>query len=1132
MNEKAAFISVFIICLFLVSLPVIAQNNKPIVLPIKQNGLWGLINTKGDIIHSPSYQSIGNLEFGRYVIAQKNNKKGIIDIKGHTIADPIFDDIQILDTNSFIATFIDNHKPINDKNSGNSTNNTVFNENGISKIHTKKYGIYALNGNKNLNKKYESIKKFNDTLYISKNNHKFGLISNAFEYLAPISDEIVLIDSFILYKDLNYWGCQLMNGDALLDNIWDSLKVVNRFLITTKDSLKALFCAKKKRFLTSTTYTHITAPYFSDFSVFLLENDNKKGLINAEGVIILEAVYDDIKLHTTGTGTSNTIHIFVSKDNKWGMSNMSGRMVSSIKYDELLLFEKNMLLTRVNKLYGVINSWGNELYPPQAKNIFVQDNSIKIYDNNALVIIEVDDFGREIDRFRYENVQMINVFERNEPITPLFSTNNRINDNNNLVGTINLQYGWFFSERNRRWGMKDQNDSILINPIFNNIRDIPETPYTLGAIIQTKTINRVPVEHTYLSLVNKHSNRIIAPVVYNYIETQYFGKENGCNYFTGIHKDGYYQIIKENFPRKHYAYIGECVNSYARVNDKGKIATSPYHRTTIMLFNNHINRLTEASFRRLLFWHIEVMGNSRWLELKGGKWGMINQEGEECIPLLYDYLSNHINERTIAKNSTHWGVLSTKHDTIIPFEYDHIELLENSNDSLFLLKRENALFGLMDDRGRFVTICKFNKIFDFNEGFAIAELNKKYGFIDKGGNPLTDFVYTKARGFSEGLAAVRGKRIWGYIDLQGNIKIPFQFTNCGNFKNGLAWAQIKAKYGYINRDGIWVVPPIYDRANDFENNFAAVRIKQKWGVINTENKQIIRHAYKYVYIYEKDGIIVCQKKRRKFVLFNLEGKKITTIKADQLGAFSEGIAFYRFNGAFGFINSLGEIISKPIYQSATEFHNGLAGACINRNCGYLNKNGEVVIPFHYTKITPFKDNVAIVSHERKLFVLNTRGDTLRTFNNFKSKGYENGFALLKSRTNNHIRYIKTDGSNIGRYKYDFYEPYAQNLYIGWSYAERKYDILDSNYNALRTFSAEYLLDRSLRVPILPKYINEGMSHYKLEYYYNVADIHGNLLFPTLFENIKYMGEGIFRVESLNRFGYIHKNGNWIWHLQE
>ncbi|MFC2427333.1 MAG: WG repeat-containing protein, partial [Capnocytophaga leadbetteri] len=69
--------------------------------------------------------------------------------------------------------------------------------------------------------------------------------------------------------------------------------------------------------------------------------------------------------------------------------------------------------------------------------------------------------------------------------------------------------------------------------------------------------------------------------------------------------------------------------------------------------------------------------NFIYIKSKDGKWGFINQKGEQIIPFLYDDASYFTEGLALVKQGAKYGYINDKNETVFPFIYDDGALFEN-----------------------------------------------------------------------------------------------------------------------------------------------------------------------------------------------------------------------------------------------------------------------------------------------------------------------------------------------------------------------------------------------------------------------------------------------------------------------
>lgn len=206
--------------------------------------------------------------------------------------------------------------------------------------------------------------------------------------------------------------------------------------------------------------------------------------------------------------------------------------------------------------------------------------------------------------------------------------------------------------------------------------------------------------------------------------------------------------------------------------------------------------------------------------------------------------------------------------------------------------------------------------------------------------------YYSANDFSEGLAAVETKKLfgykWGFIDKHNRWIIKPKFDNATIFKQGLAAVKKHGKWGYINKKGKWVIKPVYKEVRPFSENRTAVLLDKKVQYIDTEGQ--------LVFSIEKSLNFLSQKQD-----------------------FKQGLAAFKKNNKWGFIDKKGNISIKPKFEEVYSFQEGLAAVSIDGKWGFINKKGNWVIKPKYTKANSFNDGLAPAKNHKSWMLIDAKG---------------------------------------------------------------------------------------------------------------------------------------------------------------
>ena len=263
------------------------------------------------------------------------------------------------------------------------------------------------------------------------------------------------------------------------------------------------------------------------------------------------------------------------------------------------------------------------------------------------------------------------------------------------------------------------------------------------------------------------------------------------------------------------------------------------------------------------------------------------------------------------------------------FKYSYIPLLiilnSCSNSSYYDIsipaKQNNrGDYGLVDLNGNLVvdfeidqrpSIMTSNWSY-FNENGKIKFVNSKSNFFD------TDF--SEALHFNEDHSIVKdydGRLAIIDLDLKV-ISVLDGVEKAGYISDGMIkFMGSNGLWGYMNKSGEIVIDPIYSRASFFSENLATVGLKNfdnnkiEYGIIDRSGFQRLKVSSRY----------------------------------DFIGHFSDGLAVYKKDGEWGYLNKRGkEVIRNFDWKEAFPFFEGYATVKgFDNEFGLINKKGKLVI---------------------------------------------------------------------------------------------------------------------------------------------------------------------------------------------
>ena len=243
-------------------------------------------------------------------------------------------------------------------------------------IKMKEAGYESIKGSTFENKKlllygYLIVKKPNSLYKIVDLNNTTEIVSDKYNDIQFIEHK----EEFIITNSLNKVGIIKLNGDVILEPIYDSVEL-----------------------------------YDSQEGTYLISESGKKGIVKSGNRVVIPAEFDKIGISKEDyPNEKNKYYILdtlipVSKDGKWGAYDKTGKKTINIEYDNfgsakakksetaiintlsnprVLSIEKcNGIVVEKDNKFGVIDIEGKELIYTVADDIYAKedkDNSLKYY---------------------------------------------------------------------------------------------------------------------------------------------------------------------------------------------------------------------------------------------------------------------------------------------------------------------------------------------------------------------------------------------------------------------------------------------------------------------------------------------------------------------------------------------------------------------------------------------------------------------------------------------------------------------------------------------------------------------------------------------------------------------------------
>ena len=216
------------------------------------------------------------------------------------------------------------------------------------------------------------------------------------------SKKTVLNNMLVVSKNQNRsYGVIDLQGKIIIEPKYDYIEYLPNsgdFLVESNNKVGVI--SAKKEMKIQILYDSLEL-IDSDSGLYLAKKDNKYGVIDAKGNIKIYMEYDGIGIDNSQFEQNNIKNRYlldngmipVRKDRYWGAFNKNGNQVLDFVYDSfgyiassnkdavnlLLIPDYNILVACQNKKYALINSAGEEQVGPILDDVYITINSGKKY---------------------------------------------------------------------------------------------------------------------------------------------------------------------------------------------------------------------------------------------------------------------------------------------------------------------------------------------------------------------------------------------------------------------------------------------------------------------------------------------------------------------------------------------------------------------------------------------------------------------------------------------------------------------------------------------------------------------------------------------------------------------------------
>lgn len=527
----------------------------------------------------------------------------------------------------------------------------------------------------------------------------------------------------------------------------------------------------------------------NDVKYYVLRVDNKFGVIDREGNVVVEPKYGDliipnptkdVFLYTEGKEINNKNYKAINQSNNELYGNFEG--VEAIQINQLssyVPYEKTVLKYKKNNLYGIMSFTGDKITDAvyeEIQGIDYKEGYLKVRKGGYYGVIDIT--GKQIIKCEYSNIESDGYFSEKTKYAKSGFILQIKTDNGYKYGYANYKgkiiKDSMFNDISRINEIEDDKNAYLIISmngkyrLYKNDKDVLKNEFEdIGYDSSSKFF--IAQAQNGQGIFNIQGKNII-PVDYDSISI-------GGEYINAT--KGEEKIVFDFNGNK----IDTKYVSYSKVSDKYGIIIDENYNYNIV--DKNLNKLLKDEYI-----YIEYYGNDLFIATKNANTGIIDAAGNVVVPIKYGTITKvngtDILAATLLKNSE-IDLINAKGSVIKGLED---AVLENNDNYIKIYSKTNVKY--YDKEGNEVS---YKKLFPNNKVYADSK-NGKWGFVDSNGNVIVDYKYEMVTEQFENFVGVKENGKWGVLTVTGtNVLKPTYKLNNENIRFLSQYYEVKNNLG-------------------------------------------------------------------------------------------------------------------------------------------------------------------------------------------------------------------------------------------------------------------------------------------------------------------------------------------------
>ena len=538
----------------------------------------------------------------------------------------------------------------------------------------------------------------------------------------------------------------------------------------------------------------------NDIKYYVLKKEQKYGVIDNEGSIIVEPTYRNVEI------PNPTTDLFICTESDdlanptWKAINASNEQVlaqyniSAIQINQLtsyVPYEKNVLKYKDGSLYGIIDLSGKKITEAiyeEISGLDYKEGYLKVKENGLYGIINIK--GTTIIKPEYENITADGYYSKDTKYSKAGFILRTKTDNGYKFGyaTYNgkVVLEPIYNEVNRITEIEDDKNVYLLSStngkygLTKNEKQIIENEYE--DIVYDKTSNLLIVNKDEIKGVYNIEGKIIIPIDYTSITI-------GGDYINAIKDET--RVIFDISGQK----LDTDITSHLKVSDNYSIIIDKDNNYNIV--DNSNNKLLNDKYV-----YIDFFKDNLFIATQENRTGLIDANGKIIVPLKYGTVQKIEKVDLLEAAEIENGKIDLIDEKGNILEGLEDASLEKNDEYIKIYSKDDAKYFKLDG-----TQVEYKELYPSNSLYAKKQ-NGKWGFVNSNGNTVVDYIYDMVTEQNGKFAGIKSGELWGVIDENGNVILEPKYS--------LIYDDVKFLSTYYElKDSLGV--PTY--CGDYENNY-------------------------------------------------------------------------------------------------------------------------------------------------------------------------------------------------------------------------------------------------------------------------------------------------------------------------